>query len=378
MTIGFDGIRTIDGDSPLSYYDRILISSLGMEYPKDTFMIYSPSSTQDRGMSWMLSIANIHNKTPYKALNKWRWRNRSGIYRDFLRHGVKVYHGLDAILPTGDCKEDVKMVTTLRDLSFNRLMDDYSWFEKLFRKSRIKEACHKANRIIATSQYIKDQAIKCYGLDSDKVDVIPTAYRDDYTTSKCDDRYKSDVKLKYHLPSDFILAVSDFSPLSNMETLYRALAKIDNKTIYLVVVGKRNDYYRRLKQLAKELNIEHRVVRVPSVSMHSFMAFYALSKAFIEPSLQDGVGQYIIEAMITGTPTIASDDGCHREMGSDAALYFAPDDEGQLVKHINSVLSDNDQRQRMIAAGKKHAQQYSQQALAQATMLTYNRVRGKA
>lgn len=373
MTIGFDGIRTIDGNSPLSYYDRIVISSLGLEYPKDTFMIYSPSATSDKGMSLLLSIANVHNKTPYKALNKWRWRNRSGIYRDFHRHGVKVYHGLDAILPTGQCKEDVKMVTTLRDLSFKRLMNDYKWSEKLFRKSRIKKACHKATRIIATSQYIKDLAIKKYGISAEKIDVIPTAYPNEYITTIYDETYLYDVKSKNHLPSNFILAVSDFSSLANMETLYHALAKINDKSIYLVVVGKRNDYYRQLKQLAEKLNIGNRVIRLPRVRKHSFMGIYALSKAFVEPAMQDGVGQGMIEAMITGTPTIASDDGCHHEIGGDAALYFNPGDHEQLTRLLNTVLGNETQRLSMIDNGKAHAQQYSQQALAQATMLTYNR-----
>ena len=180
MTIGFDGIRTVDGDSPLSYYDRLLISSLGMEYPRDTFMVYSPYSTDDRGMSWLLSIANIHNKTPYKAFNKWLWRNHSGIYRDFHRHGVKVYHGLDAILPTGKGKERVRMVNTVRDLTFKRLMDDYSWFERINRKSRIKKACRRADRVIATSEFIKNQLVERFGIKADKIDVIYTAFRDEY------------------------------------------------------------------------------------------------------------------------------------------------------------------------------------------------------
>lgn len=377
MTIGFDGIRTVDGNSPLSYYDRIVISSLGMEYPKDTFMIYSPERTDDQGMVWLLSIANVHNKPPHKAFNKWLWRNRSGIYHDFRRHGVRVFHGLDSILPTGECQDNVKMVITLRDLSFKRLMDDYGWLERHSRNSRINKACHKATRVIATSQYIKDLAVERYGINSDKVDVIPTAYRDDYLNALNDDTYRYEVKTKYNLPNNFILAISDFSSLANMETLYRALAKVENKDLCLVVIGKRNNYYRRLKRLAVELNIDDRVMRVPSVKSQSFMAFYELSKALVEPSLQDGVGQCMVEAMISGTPTIASDDGCHREMGGDAALYFAPSDDNQLAKHINTMLSDENQRQRMETAGKQHAQQFSQQAMAQATMLTYNRACGK-
>ena len=149
MTLGFDGIRTVDANSPLSYYDRMVIASLGTNYPKETFMVYSPNSTDDRGMSWLLSISNVHNKTPYKAINKWLWRNRNGIYKDFHRHGVKIFHGLDAILPTGKCKEKIRMVTTVRDLSFKRLMSDYSWFETIMRNSRVKRGCKKADRIIA-------------------------------------------------------------------------------------------------------------------------------------------------------------------------------------------------------------------------------------
>jgi len=378
MTIGFDGIRTVNSNSPLNYLDRLMIASLGTEYPRCTFMVYSPNSSDDRGMSWLLSIANIHNKTPYKAISKWRWRNRGGIYTDLHRHGVKVFHGLDSILPTSKCKENVKMVNTVRDLTFKRYMEDYSWLDKITRNSRIKKACNKADRVIATSNYIKEQIINRYGIQSDKIDVVHTAFRDEYITSIKDNVYLQNVKGKYHLPSNFILAVTNFSSLANLETLYRAFAQLEDKKIDLVLIGKKNDYYRKLRKLADDLNIEDRIVRLSSINKHNFMAVYALAKAFIEPSLQDGIGQCIIEAMITGTPTIASDDGCHRELGSDAALYYTPNSIDELKKHINTVLLDENKRQRMIEDGLKHAAQFTQQALAQNTMLTYNKALGKA
>ncbi len=378
MTVGYDGIRTVDGDSPLSYYDRLVISSLGLEYPRDTFMVYSPDSTDDRGMSWLLSIANVHNKTPYKSFNKWTWRNCSGIFHDIHRHGVKVFHGMDAILPTGKSKDPVKMVNTVRDLTFKRMMEGYSWLDTMNRNSRIRKACRRANRVIATSQYIKKEIVDRYKVNPDKIDVVYTAYRDEYVERRHDEVMLTNVRAKYHMPSRFILAITDFSSLGNMETLYRALAKLDDKRIDLVLIGEKNDYYRRMKKLAAQLNIEDRVVRVSSVNKHSFSALYALSQAFVDPSLQDGMGQTIIEAMITGVPVVASDSGCHREVGGDVALYFKPSNADELAAHLNMVLSDEAKRKAMAQAGIEHASRFSQQALAQNTMLTYNKARGKA
>lgn len=378
MTVGFDGIRTVDGDSPLSYYDRLVIASLGMEYPRDTFMVYSPNSTDDRGMSWLLSIANIHNKTPYKALNKWTWRNLGGIYSDFSRHGVKVYHGLDTTLPSKKNKDGVKMVNTVRDLTFNRLMDDYSWLERIMRKSSVKKACKRAHRVIATSNFIKTQLVNDFKIDASKIDVVYTAFRDEYLEMQHDQVLLNNVRAKYHMPSKFILAITDFNTQGNLETLYRALAKLDDKKIDLVLLGAKNDYYRSLKKLAAKLNIDERIVRVSSVNKHCFMALYKLSQAFVAPALNDGMGQTIIESMITGTPTIASDSGCHREVGGDAAIYFKPDSVDELAAHLNSVLNDDAKRQAMAESGIKQAEKFTQQALAQNTMLTYDKARGKA
>lgn len=378
MTVGFDGIRTVDGDSPLSYYDRLVIASLGMEYPHDTFMVYSPNSTDDRGMSWLLSISNVYNKTPHKAINKWAWRNRSGIFHDFHRHGVKVFHGMDVILPTGKKKDRVKMVNTVRDLTFKRFMDDYSWLERINRKSRIKKACRRAKRVIATSEFIKHQLVSRFKVDPDKVDVIYTAFRDEYVERRDDAVMLNNVRAKYHMPSRFVLAITDFNSLGNLETLYKAIAKLDDKEIDLVLIGEKNDYYRSLKKLAAKLNIDDRVVRVSSVNKHNFSALYSLSKAFIAPALNDGMGQTIIEAMIVGTPVVASDSGCHREVGVDAALYFNPDSVDELAAHLNTVLANEEKRNSMIKAGMEHAAQFTQQNLAQKTMLTYNKARGKA
>ncbi len=378
MTIGFDGIRTVNSKSQLCYYDRLLISSLGMEYPRDSFMVYTPENSSDRGLSWLLSISSVHLKTPYKAFSKWLWRNRSGIFTDFHRHGVKVFHGLDSVLPSGHGKEKVRMVTTVRDLTFKRFMNDYTWFEKLRRSSRIGHACKRADRIIATSEYIKDSIIKKYGTSANKIDVIYTAYRDEYIENLKDPIFIQNTKGKYNLPSNFILAVTDFGDLSNMETLYKAFAKIDDKKIDLVIIGKKNDRYRQLKRLAEKLNIEERIVRVSSVNKHNFMCLYALLKAFIDPSIADGMGQCVIEAMISGTPLITSDDGCHREIAKDVALYFNPKNEEQLAKHINTVLSSPDRCKALTDKGKELAAAFTQHNLAQSTMLTYDRARGKA
>ena len=341
-------------------------------------MVYSPHSSDDRGMSWLLSIANVHSKTPYKALNKKAWRNRSGIYHDFHRHGVRVYHGLDAILPTGKDKHNTKMVITVRDLTFKRYMSDYGFWEKLNRKSRIKKACKKAQRVIATSRYLKQQLVETWNVPEDKIDVIYTAFRNEYLTAKTDEVFLSNTRAKYHMPSRFVLAITDFSSLGNMETLFKAFAKLEDKSIDLVLLGYKNSYYSQMKKMARDLNIDDRVVRVASVNKHNFMALYALAKVFVDPSLCDGMGQDIIESMVIGTPAVASDSGCHREVGGDAVLYFDPADDNALAEHINNLLSDDNLRSRMIEAGSKQAAAFTQQALAQNTMLSYNKARGKA
>lgn len=349
-----------------------------MEYPRDSFMVYTPENSSDRGLSWLLSISSVHLKTPYKAFSKWTWRNCNGIYTDFHRHGVKVFHGLDSVLPFLRGKEKVRMVTTVRDLTFKRFMNDYNWLEKICRGSRIGRACKRADRVIATSEYVKDAIIKKYGISADKIDVIYTAFRDEYIENLSDTVFIQNTKAKYNLPTNFILAITDFGSLSNMETLYHAFSKIEDKRIDLVIIGKKNDHYRQLKRLAQKLNIDERIVRVSSVNKHNFMCLYALSKAFVDTSLADGMGQCVIEAMISGTPLIASDDGCHREIAKDAALYFAPDNVEQLTAHINTVLKDPEKRKTLTDKGKQLAGRFTQQNLAQNTMLTYNKARGKA
>lgn len=378
MTVGFDGIRTVNSNSELCYYDRLLISSLGMEYPRDSFMVYTPENSSDRALSWLLSISSVHLKTPYKAINQWLWRNRGGIFTDFHRHGVKVFHGLDSVLPSGHGKEKVRMVTTVRDLTFKRFMNDYTWLEKFWRSSRIGRACKRAERVIATSEYVKDAIIKKYGTSADKIDVIYSAFRDEYIKNLNDSVFIQNTKGKYNLPTNFILTVTDFGDLSNLEVLYKAFAKLEDKKIDLVIIGKKNDRYRQLKYLAEKLNIDNRIVRVSKVNKHNFMCLYALAKAFVEPSLADGIGQCIIESMISGTPLIASDDGCHREIAKDAALYFDPQNVEQLTKHIQTVLNDPEKCKALTDKGKKLAEPLTQHNLAENTMLIYNKARGKA
>ena len=82
--------------------------------------------------------------------------------------------------------------------------------------------------------------------------------------------------------------------------------------------------------------------------------------------------------MISGTAIIASDDGCHREIAKDAALYFDPKNVEQLANHLNTVVKTPEKCKDMIEKGKQLATTFTQQNLAQNTMLTYNKERGKA
>lgn len=185
---------------------------------------------------------------------------------------------------------------------------------------------------------------------------------------------KNRVAETYHLPSNYLLNVGAFEKRKNQLLLIKAIAenKID---IPVVFVGRPTAYLNELMAYVEKVGLTSRVLFLTTVPPTDLPAIYQLSSLFIYPSLFEGFGIPILEALNSGVPVIASTGSCMEETGGPESCYINPQDAEELGTAINRLLSDEGTRNRMVVAGKQHARQFSDEAIANNLFSIYESLR---
>ena len=178
------------------------------------------------------------------------------------------------------------------------------------------------------------------------------------------------VKQKYNLPAEFIVTVGAIEKRKNqgiiIDALYRG--KID---IPLVIIGGKTKYSEEISQKIKKYSLEQQIVVLGNVLTEDLPAIYHAALAMIYPSLFEGFGIPILEALCCQTPVITSQGSCFAETGGDSALYINPENAEDVADKLNQVLSNKELRKEMITKGLNHAEKFTDEKVAQQLMKVY-------
>lgn len=224
----------------------------------------------------------------------------------------------------------------------------------------------RARAVIAVSQNTKRDVVTMCGIDPVRVTVVPNGYdRSRYGTG-IDAKW---VKQKYGLDG-YLLYVGNLLPHKNLGRLLNAFARITPTFPHRLVIAGKKDirYYPALAAEARRLGLEERVVFLDYVSADELPALYAGAEAFVYPSLYEGFGLPILEAMACGTPVVASRAGSLPEVAGEAALLVDPHGNEELAGAMEAVLSDSWVREDLRRKGLEQAERFSWERTAKATL----------
>ncbi|QQG40432.1 MAG: glycosyltransferase family 4 protein [Candidatus Levyibacteriota bacterium] len=256
----------------------------------------------------------------------------------------------------------VPTVISIMDLSYIR-------FPEMFKKSDLYQlrnwtsySVNKAKKIFTISQASKNDIIKLYGISEGKVIVTYPGVR--HKTAM----QNSKIKEKYGIKEDYILFVGTLQPRKNIVRLIEAFSKIQDKDIDLVIVGKKGWMYEDILQAPKKYNVENRVKFLEFVSNEELQEFYKHAVCFILPSLYEGFGLPILEAMQYGCPVITSNVSSLPEAGGEAAIYVNPEDVDDMAKKIEMVISNKKIQEELREKGYKQAKKFSWERAAKETL----------
>jgi len=250
-------------------------------------------------------------------------------------------------------------VTVFHDLQHKRHPEFFRWFDLPFWNFFLFWSAHLSSRLLADSESTADDLVRYYRLNPSKVRVVPLGV----------DPVFFDLA-RHRAPEPFLLAVSTLHPHKNLDGLLRAFAAFHRRRpeFRLVVSGLHGFVSGPLHELRKALGLEQAVEFLGWIPREDLHNLFARAWAFVFPSLFEGFGLPVLEAMAAGVPTACSNVEPVSSMAGDAALQFDPRDGTAIEKALDRITSDAALRARLAEEGPRRAARFSWQATAQGTL----------
>ena len=368
MRIGFDAKRAFYNRSGLGNYSRDLILSLLRHYPENKYYLYTPSLK--KSISFLPDdkvIIGLPPGTPGK-LGQSFWRSFR-LAEQARKDKIKIYHGLSNEIPQNINRKGIKSVVTVHDLIFLRYPQWYNPIDVAIYKRKFRYSCQHADRIIAVSDQTRSDLVSIFSVDEKKIRVIHQGCNEAFKKLLSDNE-KQAVRIRWDLPNEFLLYVGTIEDRKNLLTLIKALQK-SAIVLPLVVVGKQTKYYDHVSEYIERHNINN-VIFLKEVPVKDLPGIYQMAKVFIYPSIFEGFGIPILEALYSKVPVVTSIGGCFSEAGGPFSKYIDPKNTEELGEAIRRILEDTDLQQQMKNEGYRHALKFSGENVSEQVMKVYN------
>lgn len=368
LKIGFDAKRAFYNRSGLGNYSRNLIKALSLNYPDNSYYLFTPSS--GGRIPWQPG-SNCRVVEPENFTGKLfgsLWRSRLMTF-DILKSNIQIYHGLSHELPSGIEKTGVKSVVTVHDIIFIKYPEFYKSFDISIYRKKLLYACRVADSIVAISNQTKKDLVEELSIDPGKISVIYQGYNSSFL-KRLDNLSKNKLRSKYNLPEKFLLSVGTIEERKNLLSLVKAMHE-SRIEIPLVVIGKKAEaYYKKIEEFIEKNNISN-ILFLNTIENDDLPGFYQMAECFIYPSFYEGFGIPIIEGLVSGVPVITSKGGCFSEAGGSESIYIDPFDYKSLGESITRVLDDDNLKKRMTDAGLEYVKRFRNENISSNYMNLY-------
>ncbi len=373
MRIAFDAKRMLNNPTGLGNHARILVNALMRDYPDNEYLFFSPTA-KDEFLNQLHGEYEMHfpKTRSSQAVHPW-WRSY-GITNDLLKNKVDIYHGISNELPLNIHRTRIKTVVTIHDLIFLKHQEQYPWIDRQIYTLKTQYAAKHADKIIAVSQETKHDLIELCQVPERKIEVIYQSV-DEKFYSIVPDAEKAAIAKRHKLPTKYILNVGSFFPRKNQIKLIEAFDKIKDQIAEdLLLVGNSGNWLSVIQKMIIDRNLRDRVHIIRDISNGDLPTVYQSASVFVFPSLFEGFGMPVLEALFSGTPVIASRGGAIEEVAGRDSVFIDPYSVDDMADKILSTLNDESMRKKMIGSGLLHAQTMTDTTFAAKTMDVFKNI----
>ena len=369
MRIGYDAKRAYLNDRGLGNYSRNLISLMSRFYGDDEYYLFTPKIGEK--YVDILNSENIKAITPSGLDSVFTsvWRSFA-IVDDIQENNIEVYHGLSHELPFGIEKTSIKTVVTMHDVMFLQFPQLYSFIDRKLYEFKYLKSCKVADKIVAISEMTKRNLVEYAHIDEHKIDVITQACNPIYE-AKYSEEEKSNIRSKYNLPDEYLLTVSAVEARKNQKRIVEALATGKIDVPYVILGNQKSEYCNEIKDFVSRNNLDDKVIFLSDVPDIDLPLIYQCSSVFVFPSLYEGFGIPLVEAMTSGVPIVCSQGECFDETVGDCALFADSNKTDEWIEKIDNILNDSELRQNFIDKGNEFTKRYSEKSISEKMMNLY-------
>jgi|SRR6185437_14152742 len=274
------------------------------------------------------------------------WRGMPGLLR---RLGAEILFCpfFDAYFDDGV----TPLVSIIADLQFRELPECFDTNAREHFEKKFAHIARRAARMVCISEAVRDSVLRT-GVARERLVVIPWAFQDRLAFT-----VDPSVLARWELtPGGYLIYPANFWPHKNHRTLIRALMRVDSK-VRLVLTGAGGPERRRIEDEVHSAGLGDRVIFAGFVSDRELAVLLGSARALVFPSLYEGFGMPVVEAMALGVPVLCSNAGSLPEVSGGAALLFDGRDPDAIAAALTEMENDAGLRQRMIEAGRERARQ---------------------
>lgn len=368
LCIGMDAKRAFCNYRGLGSYSRLLIESLDYWYKDEvSLVLFTPKVTLPGLESWP-----AQNSTPspvVRCMPSKGYRIFPEIWRGYAQTmeweslGLNIYHGLSNEIPlgvessTGSKSGSIKTIVTIHDLIFMRQPELYPWWDRWNYIRKSKYACERADSIIALSEQTKSDLMEFLKVPEAKIKTIYQAVHPRFYKKE---RMVTQVPLQKTPSRPYFLFVGAFEERKNILRLIKAFAKVKSQLLdhELILVGK-GGLLNEIKKTISALSLEQDVRILSQLHSEDLPTYYQGATALLYPSLFEGFGLPIVEALMSETLVMTSIGSCFPESAGPGAFFIDPYQEEPMAQALIEIVNLSlEERLKKITLGLEHCKKF--------------------
>ena len=363
MKITFDAKRAFNNKTGLGNYSRSVINSISSILRNDQLFLATPKLNPN---IFNITKPNVKIIQPNNFQNQYYWRTK-GINKQLDKLKIDIYHGLSNEIPW---KIKTKSIVTIHDLLFLKYPQFYNYLDRKIYTMKSRFACKHATKIIATSQETKKDIINYFHINENKIKVIYQSCNQVFIDHSIIQNYTEFTTKE--LSDPFILYVGSIEQRKNLIFLLKAINKI--KDIKLICVGKKGKYYQKVKEFINNNQLNDKVKFLQIKNIEKLAHIYRQSRGLVYPSINEGFGIPIIEAMYSKIPVITSNKSIFKEVGGKYSYYFQEDNLDSLIDQIKSIWYDSNDRNKRIEKNFEYVHKFNEKEQATQIIKLYQEI----
>ncbi|HLI07950.1 MAG TPA: glycosyltransferase family 1 protein [Ktedonobacteraceae bacterium] len=357
----------------VSRYIRSLLTELARQPGEHEYTIFT------NGQDVVERLAAYHPQITYVPVSWSEERPAARVaWEQFVlpslirQKGIDVLHSPVNVLPEL-LPRSCAGVITLHDLAFLRFPYVLTRPKRLYHRTFTVRSLRQATMIISVSESTRQDAIELVGVDAEHVRTVYPCIQQHFS-QEIDARAIDGFRQKYGLESGFLLYLGTLEPRKNIPTLieaYARLREVQQRAEKLVLAGGKGWLYNEIFDRVRQLGLESVVIFPGYVADEEQALWYHAASAFVYPSLYEGFGLPVTEALASGTPVVTSNVSSMPEAGAGLALCVEPHDVQAMAEALHQALTDQDYRQKCRAMASRIAERFSARRMVEQTLAVY-------